>query len=98
MSKFIILCLCFISVTAIAQTSKWQDYKCHITSSVGERILFYRWKVEDAKWNQATLSGSQFKDGKSGTKYFIKEVSECLSLDDTFKLKSAQELDSVTLR
>ncbi|RPA63883.1 hypothetical protein EGC86_00975 [Shewanella frigidimarina] len=99
MIKLVVLCLCFASFGVISETDEWQDYKCHITSSsIGERILFYRWKNKDAKWNQAKLSGTQFKDSTSRTKYFIKEVSECLPLHLTFKLESAKKLDIETLR
>ncbi|MGX9462384.1 TapY2 family type IVa secretion system protein [Shewanella sp. A14] len=99
MLKLTILCLCIISFGLVAKTDEWQDYKCHITSSsLGERILFYRWKVNDIKRNQAKLSGSQFKDYRSGKKYFIKEVSECLPLNGTFKLETAQKIDRETLR
>jgi hypothetical protein len=99
MIKLLILCLFIVPFGLVAKTDEWQDYKCHITSlSVGERVLFYRWKIKDAKLNEAKLSGKQFKDRDSGKKYFIKEVSECLPLGETFKLESAQKIDSKTLR
>ncbi|MEH6464591.1 MAG: TapY2 family type IVa secretion system protein [Shewanella psychromarinicola] len=99
MIKLLILCLFIVPFGLVAKTDERQDYKCHITSSsVGERILFYRWNKKDANLNEAKLSGKQFKDSASGKKYFIKEVSECLPLGETFKLESAQKLDSQTPR
>ncbi|AZG74224.1 TapY2 family type IVa secretion system protein [Shewanella livingstonensis] len=99
MIKLIVLCLCLVSFGGISQTDEWQDYKCHITSSsIGERILFYRWKSNDVKRKEMKLSGTQFKDSITGNKYYIKEVSECLPLNGVFKLETAKNLDNQTLR
>lgn len=99
MIKLILLCSSLAAFGLMAETDERQDYKCHITSSsVGERILFYNWNSKEAKRKSMKLSGTQFRDSRTGNKYYIKEVSECLPLNGVFKLEAAKELDSQAVR
>ncbi|MCH1928596.1 TapY2 family type IVa secretion system protein [Shewanella sp. A25] len=86
-------------VIALAATSSQtsQDYKCHITSAKGEKVIFYRWKMDEASLNAASLPGKQRKSS-DGKKYFIKDVVECVPLSQDFTAEASKQLDARTLR
>lgn len=99
MSRSLIgLVLVFFSCVSVAATSELaQDYKCHITASKVEKLVFYRWKVKDLNLNIASLPGKQLT-ASDGKKYFIKDVVECVPLNQEFTSDKSQQLDKVTLR
>lgn len=99
MMKFIsiLACACLYSFAMPALAAK-QDYKCYINSSKkGEQVVFYRWDEKDARLRAARLPGKQLTD-KKGKKYFIKEVEECVPLNQEFSSKEAKAKDKRTLR
>ncbi|QQX81510.1 TapY2 family type IVa secretion system protein [Shewanella sp. KX20019] len=73
------------------------DYKCYIESSVGNKVLFYRWPIKELELKVASLPGKQFIN-KKGRKIFIQDVEECVRLDDVFTSNKAQKQDKLTLR
>lgn len=92
----VVLCSCsFVSVAATSEPS--QDYKCHIDSAKGEKVVFYRWKPKDLNVRVASLPGRQLADSK-GKKYFIKDVVECVPLSQEFTSEQSKKLDKMTLR
>lgn len=99
MSRSLIgLVLGIFSCVSVAATSESaQDYKCHITASKENKVVFYRWKIKDASLNIASLPGKQLT-ALDGKKYFIKEVVECVSLDKEFSSDKSKLLDKMTLR
>jgi hypothetical protein len=81
-----------------ANANPYQDYKCHIVSSKkDDRVVFYRWKVNDFKLKMASMPGQQLSDIKD-KKYFIKEVQECVLLSEDFSSEKSQRVDEKTLR
>lgn len=74
-----------------------QDFKCHIDTAQGDKVVFYRWKTDELALKMAGLPGSRLTDGK-GKKYYIKSVTECVPLNVDFGSEEAQKLDKHTLR
>lgn len=99
MSRSLIgLVLGIFSCVSVAATSEpAQDYKCHITASKGDKVVFYRWKVKDVNLNIASLPGKQLT-ASDGKKYFIKDVVECVPLSQEFTSDESKQLDKITLR
>jgi hypothetical protein len=81
---------------ANADTGK-QDYKCFIESAKGVQVVFYRWVSDELLLKMAAMPSSQLTDNK-GKRYFIKEVAECVPLNDDFTTEQAKKLDKQTLR
>jgi len=85
----------FISTAAAA--SEKQEYKCYVDTSDGAKVVFYRWQTHEFDIKVASLAGRQNVNNK-GKKYFIKDVAECVALNDEFSSSSAKKLDLKTLR
>ncbi|MGI2257740.1 TapY2 family type IVa secretion system protein [Shewanella sp. GXUN23E] len=87
-----------LSATAVdAKTEDKRDYKCYLNTTIGEQIGFYRWPVKQRNLLMAKLVGSQAFSNSKPTPY-IKEVIECVGLDDEFSTAPAQALDKQTVR
>ncbi len=104
MNKFIIIMLAlftsavmstFISTTAFA--SEKREYKCYVDTTDGDKVVFYRWQTHEFELKVASLAGRQNINNK-GKKYFIKDVAECVALNDEFSSNRAKKLDLKTLR
>lgn len=87
----------FSHSSAAEQVAQKQDYKCYLETSRGEQIGFYRWPVKKHTFLAARLVGTQ-AFSNSNDKPFIKEVVECVGLDDNFSNAKAQALDKATAR
>jgi hypothetical protein len=87
-----------LGVSSVAQADgDKQDYKCHIDSAQGDKVVFYRWKTDELALKIAGLPGSQLADSR-GKKYYIKSVAECVPLNVDFGSDEAQKLDKQTLK
>ena len=82
---------------ANVQADEMVDYKCYIETTSGFDITFYKWKTSTTQLMQAKLPATKYKDANSKDVY-IKDVIECVTLDEKFKSKSAKDLDSKTVR
>ncbi|HCD14322.1 MULTISPECIES: TapY2 family type IVa secretion system protein [Shewanella] len=80
-----------------AQAADRQDVKCHLITSKGEQIAFYRWDLDKQQLFMARLSGKSLKDAR-GKRYFIREARECVLLKEAFSSEKARKLDEMTLR
>lgn len=89
-----ILVMLSVSGHAWAEQS---DYKCFVTASQGQKIVFFGWKPADVEKNQMRLVGKRLQDSKGNPNY-IKKVHECVSLKEDFSDQLAQKLDTKTLR
>lgn len=92
---FVLSLCCYFSLAATSESA--QDYKCHISSAKGDKVVFYRWKSKDVNLNAASLPGKQLV-ASDGKKYFIKDVVECVSLSQEFTSDESKQLDKITLR
>lgn len=84
-------------VIAAEPTVVMQDYKCHVTTTNGDKVLFYRWRIKDVNLNMASLPSKQ-KVGGDKKKFFIKEVVECVELSQEFNNENSKKIDELTLR
>ncbi|MBW8184438.1 TapY2 family type IVa secretion system protein [Shewanella nanhaiensis] len=96
MKCFIMIPIFLLSLSTTAVASEKQDYKCFVNSTDGDKVVFYRWKTDELKLKMAKLVG-RTNTNKKGKKYFIKEVQECVHINDTFESADAQKVDKVTL-
>ncbi len=80
-----------------AADNKASDYKCYLETTRGYQIGFYRWKDNQKAILMAKLVGTQTYSKDKPTPY-IKEVGECVRLDDDFTSAEAQALDKMTAR
>ncbi|WP_065187439.1 TapY2 family type IVa secretion system protein [Shewanella woodyi] len=95
MKRFMISIFLFgLSATTVASAK--QDYKCFVNSTDGDKVVFYRWKADELKLKMAKLVG-RTNTNKRGKKYFIKEVQECVNINENFESAGAQKVDKVTL-
>lgn len=83
-----------VSGHALAEQS---DYKCFVTASQGQKIVFFGWRPADVEKNQMRLVGKRLQDSKGNLNY-IKKVHECVPLEEEFSDKLSQNLDTKTLR
>lgn len=98
MIKFIIVILCAVPLFVLAEGgNNKQDYKCHINTAKGDKVVFYRWKSQGVALKIASLPGKQLVDTK-GKKYFIQDVVECVPLTEVFSSDNSKALDERTLR
>ncbi len=95
MKQLIILLLSVFSSVAVYASDK-QEYKCFINSTDGEKIVFYQWKVNEYKLKAASLPG-RINFNKKNKKYYIKDVHECVIINETFTMGRAQKLDRATV-
>lgn len=84
-------------VFAAESTVVMQDYKCHVTTTNDDKVLFYRWRLNDVSMNMASLPNKQ-KVGGDKKKFFIKEVVECVELSQEFTSENSKNIDKLTLR
>lgn len=95
MKQLIILLLAVFSSLAVYASEK-QEYKCYVDSTDGEKIVFYRWQVSEYKLKSASLPG-RMNVSKDNKKYYIKDVHECVLIDEEFTKGRAQKLDRATV-
>ena len=82
--------------SSLVFASEKQDYKCYVNSTDGDKIVFYRWQVTEYKLKAASLPG-RINVNKDNKKYYIKDVHECVLLNEEFTLGLAQKLDRATV-
>lgn len=93
----LIILLGIFASTANVQADEIVDYKCYIETTNGFDITFYKWKTSTTQLMQAKLPATKYKDVNSKDVY-IKDVVECVILDEKFKSKNAKDLDNKTVR
>lgn len=93
----LIILLGIFASTANVQADEMVDYKCYIETTNGFDITFYKWKTSTTQLMQAKLPATKYKDVNSKDVY-IKDVVECVILDEKFKSKNAKDLDNKTVR
>ncbi|MBO2676037.1 TapY2 family type IVa secretion system protein [Shewanella algae] len=91
------LLLILPGIVLTTQAAERQEVKCHLITSKGEQIAFYRWDLEKQPLLMARLSSKPLKDTQ-GKRYYIKQASECVLLNEVFSSDKARKLDEVTLR
>lgn len=90
-----------ISSLAFADSTKntnKKDYKCYLETTSGYQILFYEWQERQVKLHMAKLPAKKLPPKGTGKSAYIKDVEECVAIDDSFTLGAAQRLDEITLR
>ncbi|QFU25216.1 hypothetical protein FS418_07795 [Shewanella sp. YLB-09] len=70
------------------------EYKCYLKTTKGYEIAFYRWEVNNFQINVAKLPAQKVP----GSKIYIKDVEECVELNEMFSIGHAQKLDEETAR
>ena len=95
MKPLMILLLVVFSSVAVYASEK-QEYKCYVNSTDGDKIIFYRWQITEYKLKVASLPG-RINVSKDNKKYYIKDVHECVLMNETFTLGRAQKLDRATV-
>lgn len=100
MNKFITMTLALFAsavISTMAFASEKLEYKCYVDTTDGDKVVFYRWQIHEFELKVASLAGRQNVNTK-GKKYFIKDVVECVALNEEFSSSSAKKLDLNTLR
>ncbi|WP_372869773.1 TapY2 family type IVa secretion system protein [Shewanella sp.] len=99
MNKLITLLLAvMVASIPVVALAKKQDYKCFVNlMPKGDKVVFYRWDVNEANRISSNLAGKQLRDS-DGNRVYIKKVVECVPLNNDFMSSRAQEVDSKTLR
>ncbi|PKG76505.1 hypothetical protein CXF86_02825 [Shewanella sp. GutCb] len=82
----------------MASNGEKKDYKCFLKTTTVEQIAFYNWQVEKLELSMATLPARKVPNRNDGNNAYIKEVVECVGLDETFINVEAQKLDGLTVR
>ncbi|WP_367227193.1 TapY2 family type IVa secretion system protein [Shewanella sp.] len=95
MKPLIILLLAVFSSSLVFASEK-QDYKCYVNSTDGDKIVFYRWQVKEYKLKVDSLPG-RINVSKDNKKFYIRNVHECVLINETFTLGRAQKLDLTRL-
>ncbi|MGS0673557.1 TapY2 family type IVa secretion system protein [Shewanella sp. 0m-4] len=98
--KWLLFPILSFSAAAVAQDQPVEkaEYKCFVETSVSKKVVFYRWEVNRFQRNMNRLSARKVpNDGRSNRPY-IKDVFECVLLDEPFKSAEANALDKVTPR
>ena len=95
-SKFIIAVLVmmqFSSVT-LAQENR-QEYKCHLMTNQGERLLRFSWFPSRAGKYMAQLPGTKLPDlgFNSGMALYTEKVLECVKFTERFNSSQARAID-----
>ncbi|WP_299568233.1 TapY2 family type IVa secretion system protein [uncultured Shewanella sp.] len=98
MKKILTIILCFMPLISVAKATEKQDYKCHVSTSSEDRVIFFNWTASEVDKKMARLTGRKMKDYQKNRKYFIREVNECLPLNATFSTSLGREIDNKTLR
>ncbi|ACJ30402.1 Conserved hypothetical protein [Shewanella piezotolerans WP3] len=98
--KWLLLMSLLLSSAAGAGEEKMskQDFKCYVDTSINEQVVFYRWQVDKTASLMASLPASRAADNERGQSAYIKDVYECVALEEDFSSIKAQKLDSATLR
>ncbi|MCL1036868.1 TapY2 family type IVa secretion system protein [Shewanella submarina] len=101
-TKIIGICLVALFSTGAfsvqaASDKKASDYKCYLETTRGYQIGFYHWKENKKNILMAKLVGTQTYSKDKPTPY-IKEVVECVKMNDDFASADAQALDKMTAR
>ncbi len=103
-TKIQFVCLTIISLTVSgyvnADNSKGEkrDYKCYLQTTTGHQIAFYEWRVKDVSLRMAKLPARKVPSKGVGKQAYIKDVEECVEVEEEFTLGAAQKLDDVTLK
>ncbi|WP_076407830.1 TapY2 family type IVa secretion system protein [Shewanella sp. UCD-KL12] len=99
LSYFMVLLLT-VSGSVLADNTKGgkKDYKCYLQTTSGHQIAFYEWKEKEVALRMAKLPARKVPSKGVGKKAYIKDVEECVELDQEFTLGAAQKLDDITLK
>lgn len=91
-----ILSLGCVYSSGLLATEKLIDYKCYVESTLGYEINFYSWNPAKTQLMIAKLPATKYKLGKQDV--YIKDVIECVELDDKFQNINALAKDLSTVR
>ncbi|QLE84654.1 hypothetical protein FLM48_05840 [Shewanella sp. Scap07] len=94
--KIIMISLILVFSSAVAAEEKG-DYKCFVETTEGETLMFFRWKIADAKRQEQALVGQTFQ-GKKLKSNYVKKVMECQLDYKSFANANAQRLDKTMVR
>ena len=94
--KPLIIFLLAVFSSSLVFASEKQDYKCYVNSTDGDKIVFYRWQVKEYKLKVDSLPG-RINVSKDNKKFYIRNVHECVLINETFTLGRAQKLDLTRL-
>ncbi|QSX41651.1 TapY2 family type IVa secretion system protein [Shewanella cyperi] len=97
MNKLLMLSLLSLVFSSEAGAVSYQDFKCYLTASQGQKILFFSWEINSLQENQQKLVGKKLADVK-GKANFVKEVHECVPMGKSFSSLQARRLDKKTLK
>ncbi|GLS82563.1 TapY2 family type IVa secretion system protein [Paraferrimonas haliotis] len=91
-----------------AVSAEKQNYKCAVSTGLGDQLVFYRWHQAQSSAKQAKLVGSQvalsehLKKRKTykikQNKVYVERVYECTLVNQDFKSAKAKSLDEQTPR
>lgn len=93
---FIFFFFCCLPLGSAA-TETSAEFKCYINSNSRAEIAFYVWPISELNLRMANLIGTTRVDSNN-KRYFIKDVEECVALQDDFTSSKAQALDKATPR
>ncbi|WP_231926465.1 TapY2 family type IVa secretion system protein [Shewanella benthica] len=100
-----LLCLAAMSMAisgfALAaqdSNSNQKDYKCYLDTTSGYQIAFYEWQEKQIQLRMAMLPANKVPNIGTGESAYIKDVEECVEIDESFTLGAAQKLDEITLK
>ncbi|MEZ9196452.1 TapY2 family type IVa secretion system protein [Shewanella sp. 10N.286.54.B9] len=98
--KWLILMSLLMNSVVYAEEEKIskQDFKCYVDTSINEQVVFYRWQVDKAASLMASLPASRAAENERGQSAYIKDVYECVALEEDFSSIKAKKLDRATLR
>jgi hypothetical protein len=86
-----------ISPMAIADAQKdFIEYKCFLETSFGNEIGFYKWAENKRVIEMARLPATKMQTSDGAV--YIKEVLECVPLEQDFGRPDAIILDKATVR
>ncbi|QIR16221.1 hypothetical protein HBH39_12460 [Shewanella aestuarii] len=86
--------MCF-ALNAQANNSK-EEYKCLLETTTGSQIGFYNWKRNQVKSKSQLLVAKKIKSDKKNA--YIKDVIECVPLNEDFSSADAKRIDKATVR
>ncbi|BAJ01144.1 TapY2 family type IVa secretion system protein [Shewanella violacea] len=95
-SKIIIavLVMMLCSSATLAQESR-EEYKCHLMTNQGDRLLRFSWFPSRADKYMAQLPGTKLADlgFYSGIPLYVKDVLECVRFSERFNSSQARVID-----
>ncbi|MCH4293323.1 TapY2 family type IVa secretion system protein [Shewanella sp. 3B26] len=98
-------CVLLVSILAAGANTQvqatpaeeYQDVKCFVQTSLGDKVVFFNWPVRQVAKNTYHLVGKGLGREK-GVENFVKKVTECVPMEKKFSNHLARELDKHTLK